>query len=127
MDAKRLDSNPVPNASPGGAGLPPRPAPENLRAMSGPSLQRKVVITNPEGLHLRPLSAFAETAGRFQSQVTVTKDREGVDGKSPLALMGLAAEQGTVLRIDVSGPDAPAALDALLELLANLEVGQVAD
>src|SRR5262249_54788968 len=126
MDAERPQINPSRSLSSDAAPLP-RPAPEEQRAMNGANLQRKVIITNPEGLHLRPLSAFAETAGRFQSDVTVTKDQDSVDGKSPLALMGLAAEQGTVLRIDVSGPDAPAALDALLELLADLEVGQAAD
>jgi phosphotransferase system HPr (HPr) family protein len=82
-----------------------------------------VIVTNPNGFHLRPMAAFAETALPFQSQVTVAKGDLRVDGKSPLQLMGLAAEQGQQLLIEVSGPDAPAALDALMDLLADLSVG----
>jgi phosphotransferase system HPr-like phosphotransfer protein len=40
--------------------------------------------------------------------------------------MGLAAEQGTFLVVQVHGPDAPAALEALLELLSTLAVAEVA-
>jgi phosphotransferase system HPr (HPr) family protein len=126
MDAERLDPGPVRSSPTGDLAPQAHPAPENQRPMKGTTLQCRIVITTPEGLHLRPLSAFAETAGRFQSRVTVTKDRVEVDGKSPLALMGLAAEQGAVLLLEVSGPDAPAALNALLELLASLDVGKEA-
>jgi phosphocarrier protein len=92
--------------------------------MNGVTLQRQVLIVNAEGLHLRPMSKFVETAGRFQSQVTVVKDKLAVDGKSMMGLMGLAAEQGTLLLLQACGPDAPAALDALVELLASMQVGK---
>lgn len=90
--------------------------------MSGATLQRKVVVTNPEGFHLRPLAAFAQTAMRFQSQVVVTRAGFTADGKSALSLLGLAAEQGTRLVVQVSGIDAPAALAALLELMTSLSL-----
>lgn len=105
--------------------LPPLSAPGS-GFMSGQTLQCQIEIITPQGFHMRPLAAFAEVATRFQSRVTVTKDSAGVDGKSPLALMGLAAEQGTRLLLEVSGPDAPAALDALMELLTRLAVAQKA-
>jgi phosphocarrier protein HPr len=89
-------------------------------AMNGETLQQKVVITNAQGLHMRPLTAFAEMAGRFQSGVTVIKEDKRVNGKSPLDLMLLAAEQGTELIIEASGADAAQALDALVELLRGL-------
>jgi phosphotransferase system HPr (HPr) family protein len=87
-------------------------------AMNGETLRRKVTITDPLGLHLRPLTAFAQLAGRFQSTVTVAKDNQRVNGKSPLELMLLGAQQGTELVLEVTGSDAPAALDVLAELLA---------
>jgi phosphotransferase system HPr (HPr) family protein len=95
--------------------------------MNGETFRRRLVVTNPQGFHLRPLAAFAEVAGRFQSSVTLCRpDTPEADGKSPLALMGLAAEQGAELWLQVCGPDAPAALHAILELLRNLSVAEEA-
>jgi phosphotransferase system HPr (HPr) family protein len=90
--------------------------------MNGETLQRKVVISAPDGLHLRPISAFAEAAKQFQSRVTVHKDGKAFDGKSPLDMMLLAAVQGTELDLEVSGPDAGDALRRLLGVLVDLAV-----
>lgn len=89
--------------------------------MNGESQQRKVVITNPQGFHMRPASAFAQLAGQYQSAVTVYKDGQAINGKSPLELMFLGAEQGTELLLEVSGPDARVAIDALAELMSAPE------
>jgi phosphotransferase system HPr (HPr) family protein len=86
--------------------------------MNGETLQRKVTVTDPLGLHMRPVTAFAKLAGRFQCTVTVCRDDRRVNGKSPLELMLLGAEQGSELTLEVSGADASAALEALAELLA---------
>jgi phosphotransferase system HPr (HPr) family protein len=86
--------------------------------MSGEILRRKVIVQDPIGFHLRPLTAFAQRAGQFQGTVIVCKDDQRVNGKSPLELMLLAAQQGTELTLEVSGADAQAAIDVLAELLA---------
>jgi phosphotransferase system HPr (HPr) family protein len=88
-------------------------------AMNGETLRRKVTIQDPLGLHLRPLTAFAQQAARFQCSVTVAKEDQRVNGKSPLELMLLGAQQGTELVLEVSGSDAPAALEVLAELLSS--------
>ena len=90
--------------------------------MNGETLHHKVVISTPDGLHLRPISAFAEAAKQYQSRVTVHKDGKAFDGKSPLDMMLLAAVQGTELELEVAGPDARDALRRLLELLVELAV-----
>jgi phosphotransferase system HPr (HPr) family protein len=82
-------------------------------------LQRKVCITNPQGLHMRPSTAFAALAMSFQSTVTVIHDGRSVNGKSPLDMMMLAALPGSEITIEVDGPDAQAALQALAEVLAR--------
>ena len=90
--------------------------------MNGEFLQRTVTITNPQGLHMRPITAFVERASKFQSDVFLSKgDGQRINGKSPLALLGLAAEHGTDLILEVAGPDQDAALDALATFLANLK------
>jgi phosphocarrier protein len=93
----------------------------NAQAPATGPLRRKVTITNPQGLHLRPMRAFVELAGQYHSQVRLQRDQqEFVDGKSMLSLMLLAADQGTELTIEVEGPDAAPALEALAELLINI-------
>jgi phosphocarrier protein HPr len=86
--------------------------------MSGPTLQRKVTISNPLGFHLRPMAAFARLAAQYQSAVTLSNGQRRVNGKSTLELMLLAAEQGTEILLEVSGSDAAAAIEPLSALLA---------
>ena len=87
--------------------------------MNTTPLQRKVVITNPNGLHMRPSAAFVQLAERFQSNVTVSHDGKTANGKSIFDLLFLAAEEGTELTLEADGPDASAALEALAALLAT--------
>jgi phosphocarrier protein HPr len=94
----------------------------NAEAPKGGPLRRKVRITNPQGFHMRPMRAFVELAIQYPCQVRVQRDAtEFQDGKSMMSLMLLAAEAGTELTVEVEGPEAPSALSALVDLLANLE------
>jgi phosphocarrier protein HPr len=79
----------------------------------------RTVITNPLGLHARAAARFVQLAGRFTSQIRVTRGTRTVDGKSILGLLLLAAAQGTGIDIAVEGEDERAALDALLGLIAR--------
>jgi phosphotransferase system HPr (HPr) family protein len=100
-----------------GSSLPPL-FQQSLDAMNGQTLRRKVIVKNPQGLHLRHVRIFAERAGQFPCSVTVAKKSERVNGKSIMELLLLAAEQGTELELEVSGPDAQRAIDELAEVLA---------
>ncbi len=77
--------------------------------MNGETLRSTVTITNPNGFHMRPATLFSQLASQFQSMVTVWKGNQRINGKSPLELMLLAAELGTELTLEVTGPDAGAA------------------
>lgn len=87
--------------------------------MNSQTVRRKVIVTDPQGLHLRPLAAFAQLASKFRSAVHVCKDNNRYDGRSPIQLMLLAAVQGTELTLEASGDDAPEAVEALAELLSS--------
>jgi phosphocarrier protein HPr len=89
-----------------------------MDAMTHDSLRQSVTITNPSGLHMRPAQDFVEAAGRFQSSVLIAREGgERVNGKSMLNLLSLAAEQGTIVHIEVAGPDCQEALGVLVEVL----------
>ncbi len=90
-------------------------------AMNGEPLRRKVIISNLQGLHMRPITVFVEVASKFQSQVYVSKGHDQrINGKSALGLLSLAAERGTELTLEISGPDEQQALEALINLIDNL-------
>ena len=76
-------------------------------------------MTNPQGLHARPADLFVKLASRFESRIELVKGAERVDGKSMLAILTLAACEGTQLSIEATGTDAEQALDALAELIAQ--------
>ncbi len=83
---------------------------------------REVTVGNTEGLHARPVMRFIDVASKFQSKVSVANVSgrgEKVDGKSAMQMMLLEASQGSVLRIEASGDDADAAVDALAALVLS--------
>ena len=83
------------------------------------TINTKIKILNKLGLHARPAMAFVDTSNNFQSQITVKKGSQAVDGKSIMHMMMLAATQGTELDIVAEGPDAAAAIKALTNLVSR--------
>jgi phosphocarrier protein HPr len=87
--------------------------------MNGEPLKKTVLITNPQGFHMRPITAFAQRAAGFASNVTVSREGRSANGKSPWDLMQMLSPPGSELTVEVDGPDAPDALAALVALLAE--------
>ena len=73
----------------------------------------EVVVTNEQGLHARPADLVAREAQRWESRIEFIGKSQRVDGKSILDLLTLAAEDGTHLVVEATGPDAREALDAI--------------
>ena len=75
-------------------------------------------ITDELGIHARPAGLLVKLAGGFQSKITISK--EG-DAKRIMALMGLSATKGTVITVEIEGPDEADAAKAVEDFLkANL-------
>ena len=83
------------------------------------SAVRYVSVVNPQGLHARPAHAVVTLASRFKSDIELMRDGECADAKSILAILTLAAAQGSQLTIRATGVDAGEALDALSDLFAG--------
>lgn len=75
------------------------------------------MIRNRLGLHARAAALFVQTANRFKSDVFVEKDGNKVNGKSIMGVMMLAASQGSIIRVEVVGPDAREAMSELERLV----------
>jgi phosphocarrier protein HPr len=81
-------------------------------------LQRSVTIPNQRGLHARAAAKFVQVVARFpQARIQVSKDGQTVNGESIMGLMMLAGTQGSSIDITASGPEAGAALEALIGLV----------
>ena len=77
------------------------------------TLAREVIVSNSQGLHARPADALAREARKWQSRIELVADSQRVDGKSILEVLTLAAEAGTRLVVEATGPDAREALEAI--------------
>jgi phosphotransferase system HPr (HPr) family protein len=88
--------------------------------MSVAKLTRTVTIVNRQGVHARFAILIAQLVRRFDAQVTLCKDAERVQGTDVLQILSFcAAEQGEQLTLEATGPEAEAALSALVDLFAN--------
>lgn len=85
----------------------------------GETCQATLEIVNKLGLHARAAVLLVQAASRFDAKVTVTKDGQAVDGRSIMGVMMLAAEQGSWIDVETTGPQARPALDAIAEIVAN--------
>ncbi|MFA7438888.1 HPr family phosphocarrier protein [Castellaniella sp.] len=69
-----------------------------------------LVISNKLGLHARAAAKLTQLAGRYQSEVHISRGGQRVNAKSIMGVMMLAAGLGVSVRIDAHGDDAEKAL-----------------
>ena len=80
------------------------------------TLEKTFTVDNELGLHLRAAGKFAQTAGRFSSNIWVKKDNVEVNAKSIMGILSLAAARGSCVAVRCSGTDAERAMDAISAL-----------
>ncbi len=85
-------------------------------------VEKTVVIKNKQGLHARPAALFVQIANKFDSDITVSKGKTEVNGKSIMGIMMLEAGKGSKVTIITKGEDAEQAMVELENLLlSNIE------
>lgn len=82
-------------------------------------ISREVTVVNEYGLHARPASKIAQLASQFEASVELKNQSHGVNAKSLLGILTLAAAKNTVLTISADGPDEQDAIEALANLFAQ--------
>ena len=86
---------------------------------AGGARTARCTIVNSRGLHARAAAKLVRLAATFTAEVIVERDGARVPATSILGLMMLAAGRGSELDMEAHGPDAGAALDALVELIGR--------
>jgi len=84
-----------------------------------PGTRRTVRISNPSGLHARPAAQVVARLQPLDAQVTLEVNGKRADARSITSALGLGASVGDELTITVHGPDATAALDAVLAIVTS--------
>ncbi len=88
-----------------------------------PSIKKKIIVKNKQGLHARPAALFVQLANKFDSRITIKRDNysEYINGKSIMGILMLGAEEGTAIMVEADGEDANLAMLELEKLLNNEE------
>ena len=101
-----------PNVEAAGAG----PGQEPVEA--APRLTASRVLHNAAGLHARPAAELARLVGRFDARVQLGRpDGPGVEVRSVLGVVALGLRVREEVAVSASGPQAKAALDAVVALV----------
>ena len=81
--------------------------------------QREVEIVNKLGLHARASAKLTQLAAKYQSDVQMSRNGRKVNAKSIMGVMMLAAGKGSIVMIEVEGPDEGDAMNAIVALIGD--------
>jgi phosphocarrier protein len=79
--------------------------------------QRQIEIANKLGLHARASAKLTQLAGKYKSEVWISRDGRRVNAKSIMGVMMLAAAKGSMVVLETDGPDENEAIDAIAHLI----------
>ena len=82
---------------------------------------REITVKNEVGLHARPATYFIQKANEFKSAIWVEKEERRVNAKSLLGVLSLGIMKDTTVTLIADGSDEKEAVDALAELIENLD------
>jgi phosphocarrier protein HPr len=85
--------------------------------MAYKTIKKDIIIKSKQGLHARPAALFVQIANKFDSDISIIKDGEEVNGKSIMGILMLAAEKGTKICLKAAGSDAESAINELEKIL----------
>ncbi len=82
-------------------------------------ITKKIMIINKLGLHARAAAKLVGTTAIFRCQIRTGINGRMVDAKNIMAVMMLAASQGTELELQFDGDDEASACDSVTALINN--------
>jgi len=84
-----------------------------------PSFSRVATILNQRGLHARAAAKFVKLANQYEAEIQVKRGELTANGRSIMGLMMLSAGVGNDVEVTAGGPQAEAALTAILDLIGR--------
>lgn len=78
-----------------------------------------ITVKNESGLHMRPASELAKTAGKLRSEITILAGNKEINPQSVLDLMSAGIRKGMTIEIICEGESEEADLQAMLDAIAG--------
>jgi phosphocarrier protein HPr len=82
-------------------------------------IQQEIEIVNKLGLHARASAKLTQLAGKYRSEVWMTRNAKRVNAKSIMGVMMLAAGKGSKILLETEGADEKECFEALAALINN--------
>lgn len=82
-------------------------------------VRQKIVVINPEGLHLRPAGIFAQEMDKFECDIFIRHKGSMVNAKSLLSILTACIKCGSEIDIECDGKDELDAMKKALELISS--------
>jgi phosphotransferase system HPr (HPr) family protein len=79
-------------------------------------IERTATIRNGQGIHCRPSAKIVTEASKYPGHIRVVSDAGEADLRSLLSLVSLGLQEGTTIRIQVTGEDEAAVCARIVEL-----------
>lgn len=67
--------------------------------------EKMLTVKNRAGIHARPAAIIAQTANKYQCEVSLSRDDTTVNAKSIMGVITMAAGYNTVLTLRTDGQD----------------------
>jgi phosphocarrier protein len=84
-----------------------------------PKIVKEIVVKNAQGLHARPAALFVQISSRYNSNITIRKGDDMVNGKSIMGILTLGVQPGVKIFLEIDGEDAEELFLELEELLTR--------
>jgi len=99
------------------------PKPQEAAVSEATTATATFTVQNDKGLHTRPSTELVKITSSYKSEVRLIHQDNAVNAKSLLGILMLAAGRGSKITVEATGPDAQAAIDAVLALArANFNI-----
>ena len=82
-------------------------------------VRKKVRISNPTGLHLRPAGIFCNMANRYDCKVMFEHKETTANAKSVLSVLGACIKSGDEIVLVCDGPGEEEALQAMIDAVES--------
>lgn len=80
-------------------------------------VSKKLVINNPAGLHLRPISVLCNRSIDYKSTITIKIGNKSVNAKSVIGVLSACVKQGDEIELVCEGPDETEAINELSNMI----------
>ncbi|RWR12215.1 phosphocarrier protein HPr [Siminovitchia fortis] len=86
-------------------------------------MEKTFKVIDSTGIHARPAAVLVQTAGKFESEITIKFNAKTANLKSIMGVMSLGIPQHAEIRIAASGPDEQKAITVISDVISQQGLG----